>query len=52
MRVPGDLSAELEAEGEGQAQGFTAVLITHVFCTVKNLDGVTENWVKEKVRRR
>lgn len=31
------------------AQGFTAILKMPVFHTVKNLDGVTENWVKEKV---
>lgn len=41
MHVPGELSVGAQGK-EGHAQGFTVILIAHMFYTVKNLDGVTE----------
>lgn len=46
--MPGQLPEGAQGR-EGHAHGFTVILIMGVFYTVKNLDGVTENWVKEKV---
>lgn len=50
MSVPGQLPEGAQGR-EGHAQGFTVILIMSVFYTVKNLDAVTENLVKEQKMR-